>query len=176
MKKLLGTLAASTLMLTSVGCDKKDAPPAGADKAGTEAAAPAAPVAKAYLKIPQLGIELEVPSNATIMDSGANVMISATAPECTLLVSKVGEMSSSFESTKNQIQRGLKSMVEETQTEDGWVLRYTAENGMDKTKDDHGVDVRIKAGDAQYDCSRVTESAEHADCVVAACKSIRVAQ
>lgn|GEM_PF-3217756 len=133
-------------------------------------------MANAFLKIPQLGIELEVPSNATIMDSGANVMVSATAPECTLLVSKVSETSPGFDFAKKQSERNLKTMIEETKTDDGWVLRYTAESRMDKTKDKHHVNIRIKAGDAHYDCSRVTNTAEHADCVLAACKSIRVVQ
>jgi hypothetical protein len=179
MRYLVFVIACS-LVITTLACERSQETVASDAVAASEPANEAgAPAATSFMLIEGLGIEIQVPAGAEIMDSGANYMVSAHTPQCTLLVGKVGDMSPSYESTLNAIKGGmaggeLKEIFEETRTEDGWVINYSTKSMMDPDATRYGINVRVKAGDHHFDCSRVANDQAHSACVLEACKSIRV--
>ncbi len=128
--------------------------------------------------VKKLGVQIKIPSNATVEDgAGDGIMIMASNPECTILLGKVGDMSEDYDRTIASIEKGHaggkpKSWGKKDKTANGWTITYTATSDIDK-KDKFGVNMRVKVDGNDFDCSRVTDTAEAATCVEQACASLK---
>ena len=144
----------------------------GADK-------PEAAPALAFKKIDHMGLELEVPAGADVMDSSADApaaMVSSN--DYTVMVSTVTEAyPSDFEAAKKSIEgdpNKFQKFTKEEQVEGGWHLEYEVESMMDKSPL-YGVEIRSTIDGKQYTCGRNDRSAEARDNVAKACKTLRKA-
>jgi hypothetical protein len=181
MKTLTLTLAAAlSLTLATAACGKKaDDPKAKPTEGGGKAGGAAAPAKVEWKKIASLGLEVEVPADATIDDNTAT----AGFPSATLwapgsLFLQGGDMiPSSYESSKAQAQKemdGFKAFSKDEKTDAGWHLEYEGESTMDKSTV-YGFTLRLSFDGKAFDCSSNKNSKEERDAAVKVCKSIRKA-
>ncbi len=182
MKAHLTLVAALSLFTITAAACKKDEAKAG-DKAAAKAGDQAAPPAKlAWTKLGALGVEAELPADATVDDNTAGAGFPAatiwTTP--TTFVFGGGEMSplkADLEAAKAEIQKDpnpFKSFTKEEKTATGWRLEYELESMIDK-KPVYGVQIRTSIEGQSFDCGSNTQSTAERDTVIKICSSLRKA-
>ncbi len=187
MKSLTLTLAAAlSLTLITTACKKKEADGGGAtaaktaDKAVDKVAAAAAKLE--WKKLGALGVEAELPADATVDDNTANAGFPAATiwATPTTFVTGGGEMSpmkADLDGAKAEIQKDpnpFKAFTKEDKTDAGWHLEYELESMGDKAKI-YGVSIRATIDGKPFDCGSNTRDAAERDNVIRICKSLRKA-
>ncbi|MCC6623678.1 MAG: hypothetical protein IT385_20640 [Deltaproteobacteria bacterium] len=183
MNRLISSLVVASLTLVAFGCGKGEGGGGGAAAGGGGGEAPAAkPAALAFIPVPALGVQLELPGDAK-PEQGAGdsfMIMSSSAPDCVVMLSKnKPEASNKFETVVGWIKEGkmghgkLKAMSKEEQSPDGgWKLEWESE-GKIGSKNQYGVDYRVVIDGMFFDCSRKTRTVEGRDCVAKACGSLK---
>lgn len=150
--------------------------PAG-DKKIEEAAKPAAMVP---MKVPPLPLEMDLPSEATIMDATADApgaMVSTNT--WAINVSTVTEAyPSDFAGAKKSIEGDMNKFKEFTKQEEiegGWHLEYQLASAMDQSPL-YGVEIRKTIDGKQYTCGRNDREVANRDAVSKACLTLRKAK
>jgi hypothetical protein len=181
MKTHLTLVAALSILATTAAC-KKDEAKAG-DKAAAKSGDQAAPTAKPqWMKLGALGIEAEVPADATVDDntSGAGFPAATIWTTPTTFVFGGGDLSpvkADLDGAKAEIQKDpnpFKSFTKEEKTATGWRLEYELESMIDK-KPVYGVQIRTTIDGVPYDCGSNTGSTAERDNVIKICSSLRKA-
>ncbi|TNF29029.1 MAG: hypothetical protein EP329_16705 [Deltaproteobacteria bacterium] len=176
MKKLIA-VAGMMALLAACGGKSNEAPAEGAanTEGAAEAAKPAAPAE--YKTIAELGIQIEVPGDATIDAAAgppANATISAGA--CTVMLMAVTDMSDSFEGLVKSADAGVgnkaEKWVKKEKTADGFHVEFQGKSMMDDAITD--ITIRRTVGDKQIDCARAG-SADEVACVATWCATIKPA-
>jgi len=147
-----------------------------ADKKVEEAPKPAA---AAFMKLPPLPLEMELPSDATVMDSTVDapgVMVSTNTWAINL--STVTEAyPSDFAAAKKSIEgdpNKFKAFTKEEEIEGGWHLEFELSSMMDQSPL-YGVEIRKTIDGKQYSCSRNDRDVANRDAVAKACQTLRKA-
>lgn len=160
-------------LVAAVACSKKD--DAGDSESGGGKSA-AKPAPKEYKPIPWMGLQAEVPGDATISDTSADAPnASIQAGRCTVMVSTVtAAYPSSFEAAVASAEKGAGNEVEtwvvKEETEDGFHLEFDGTSLLDEPI--KSVTVRRTIGNKQIECNRAGD-AEQVACVVEVCKSLK---
>ncbi|MBI3072500.1 MAG: hypothetical protein HYY84_10330 [Deltaproteobacteria bacterium] len=185
MKQLILVLLGSFIGIGSA-CKKEDATtkPADPRAAARPATLPprAEPAKPAFLAVPKLGVQIEVPADAKVNDgAGDSVMImSDSQPDCVVMLSKVNpDIADKFEKVVAEIKNAkmghgpLKAMTkEENQPNGNWKIEWTSTSDITK-KDLFGVQHRVVLAGTLYDCARKTNTAAGQACVARACSSLK---
>lgn len=174
MKKLIA-VTGMLMLVAACGGKGEDAPAEGAapEAAAAKAAAPAE-----YKTITEMGIQIEVPGDATI-DAAAGPPANATinAGACTVMLMAVTDMSDSFDSLVKSADKGVgnkaEKWVKKEKTADGFHLEFQGKSMMGDPITD--VTVRRTVGGKQIDCTRAG-SAEEVACVAKWCATIKPAK
>jgi hypothetical protein len=176
-KTFLFSLCSVSLALIACKGDK-----AGTTNQGTAAksADPAAPAKLVYKPLGGLGLEAQVPDDATINDDSKTAGFPSVTvyAQPTTFVNGAGEDSMSpqtFEAAKKEIQKDpnpFKRFTKEETTADGWKLEYELESMGDKAPI-YGYKVRFKVEGKPFECGSNNRSSAERDAVIKLCSSIR---
>lgn len=193
LSKICGSAVIALLAVTA--CKKGDdkAAPSTTDetKGGTAETKPAAaPAARAWKKVPSMGIEVEVAADADVQDNTASAgfpsstIYSADTPT-TFIFGHKGDLAESmslskdFASTKARLQKehnGFKAFTKEQEGADGaFELRYTG-TSMGDNAPLYGVTIRSSVAGLTIDCQTNAKSEAEIEATVKLCKSIRAAK
>jgi hypothetical protein len=168
--------------LVACGGKKDDKSGGGTTGAKTEDKKPAAPAAPAWVQVPTLGVQLEMPGDAKAEPgAGDSFMISGATPDCVVMLGKESpEMADSYEKTLGNIKEAkmgngkLKAVKKEEKGADGgFKIEWEAESSMDPKETLYGVEHRVVIDGTMYGCSRRTNTAEGQACVAKACASLK---
>lgn len=180
MKTQLILISALSLLATTAACKKDDAK--SGDNAAAKAGDKGGPVAAkpTWMKLGGLGIEAELPADATVDDntSGAGFPAATIWTTPTTFVFGVGDLSplkADLDSAKAEIQKDpnpFKSFTKEEKTATGWRLEYELESMIDK-KPLYGVQIRTTIDGQSFDCGTNSQSTAERDTVIKICSSLR---
>ena len=150
--------------------------PAG-DKKIEEAPKPAA---MAPMKLPPLALEMDLPSDASVMDATVDapgVMVSTNTWAINL--STVTEAyPSDFAAAKKSIEgdpNKFKEFTKQEEIEGGWHLEFELTSMMDQSPL-YGVEIRKTIDGKQYSCGRNDRDVANRDAVAKACLTLRPAK
>lgn len=169
------------LLLATGAC--KDKQPSG-EPSSSKTAEPAAPAPTTWKQLGGLGLEAEVPEDATIDDNtqGAGFPSATLWTSPTMFVSGVGDMSdlkSTIEATKAELAKDpnkLKAFTREDKTDDGWILELTREAMIEPGKELLGISVRRTIDGKPWDCGSNVDSRDELEKVKKICQSLRAAR
>lgn len=181
MSKLMfgSVLFVSIVSLTACGSKKEgDAGGGGAAKSAEPAPAPKLE----WKKLGGLGLEAELPADATVDDNsaGAGYPTATLWASPTTFVSGAGDMSDlkpTLEETKTQLEKDpnkLKKFTKEEKTADGWVLEMERESMTGGAL--LGIAVRRTIDGKPWDCGTNASSADEIAKVKKICASLRAAK
>ena len=169
----------AALVTFIAACEQNPAAGRTAARSASQEAASAAPE-RAWVSVDSLGVQVEHAPDATILDAaGKSVMISDSRGQCTIILGPVDETTGHlpFARTVAQVERGvsgaLREWIRKEETADGFVLQYTRASLSDPSRIQHAVTVRKTVGETVFNCSRSSNDAENATCILAACQSIK---
>jgi len=170
------------LALVSVAaCDNKEAaPPAGSASpaAPGPSGAAKAPAALEWKKLDKLGLQVEMPADAEVMDTSADAPnASIFNNDCKVSVNTVTPVyTESYDSAVKEVKGDpgtkFKEFKKNEKTADGWHFEWVAEGSMEP-KPVYAVLIRKTIGGKQYECSEKSETPEAAACTVRACQSLK---
>ena len=161
----------------AAGCNNKKKE-GGADQSGATASSGGAAAKPAGpQKLTPLPIQMDLPAGATISDTSVDApAVSVSANDCSTSVSTTTDAyASDIEGAKKEIQKDpnpFQKFTKEEKTATGWHLEYELQSMSDKAAL-HGVQVRTKIGDKEYECGTNSRSAAERDCVAKACATLR---
>lgn len=159
-----------------VKADGKVAEKPAADKKVEEAPKPAA---AAPMKLPPLPLQMDLPSDASVMDATADapgVMVSTNT--FAINVSTVTEAyPSDFAAAKKSVEgdpNKFKAFSKQEEIEGGWHLEFELTSMMDQSPL-YGVEIRKTIDGKQYSCARNDRDVANRDAVAKACLTLRKA-
>lgn len=185
MKTLIVAMFSLTLVSTTACGKKSDGDKAKPTEGGGKAGGGGAPAVKMeYKKVGNLGIEMEVPSDANIDDNSAG----AGAPSATIWATPttfvsgdsgpddLDSVSDTFEDAKAAAQKDagkFGAFTKEEKTEGGWHLEWDADSITGSKV--FGISIHTTIDGKPWECGTNAGSKEEREKVVQMCKSLRKA-
>jgi hypothetical protein len=170
-------LALGAIVMWGAACGGAEPPPAEAQAAG--GTAQAAPPALAWKPMDKLGLQIEVPSDVEALDASADTpAVWFSSAQCSVRVTQASPaFARDLAAARAEIEKDpgcpFKAWGKAEKTDDGWHLEWQCADMFDKSKVNHGIQVRRAFGPRQVDCWEKVDSPERAACAVRACQSLK---
>lgn len=154
-------IALASLATTTTACSKKDG--GGSAKKSSESAA-------GPLKLPKLGLTVEVPGEATVGDGVLGDGQAVTGEDIGIMQIEVAEKPETLDEAKSDADMYTPKNLKADKLADGWSLSFDNTGGAGAN---YFVEVRREIGGKTYKCSTTQGDKDRAAAVLAACKTLK---